>query len=138
MAKTNRRKTPSRVRYEQGHPIVSCRVSRDVYDKLQAVKKKGSFAEILKVGMGLIEARDKQREEFMKLRYVQGYEDGYAEADDLYDDGYTDAEDLYKAEYSCSVCGQIINIDTDAEKKAISKYMQEQGWGHSKCNENEH
>lgn len=137
MAKTNRRKPPSRVRYEQAHPTISCRVPRDVYNKLRTVKKLGSFADILKAGMGVIETREKEREEFMKLRYVQGYEDGYAEAEDLYDDGYTDAEDLYKAEYPCSVCGKIISITTDSAKKAASEYMQEHRWGHGECQVNE-
>ena len=59
MAKITGRKAPSRVRYEQGHPTVTCRVPREVYDKLHEVKEaKGkSFADILKIGLRILEER---------------------------------------------------------------------------------
>ena len=126
MAKIDRRKAPSRIRYEQAHPIVSCRVPLDVFNRLQAAKKGGkSFAYILKVGMGLIETEIKKRDEMVMLAHEMGREKGYAKA-----------EGLFKVEYPCSVCGKTISITTDAEKKVASKYMQEQGWRHGECNVN--
>jgi len=126
MAKIDRRKAPSRIRYEQAHPIVSCRVPLDVYNRLEAAKKGGkSFAYILKVGMGIIEAGFRQKEEFIKMSHEMGREKGYAEA-----------EGLFKVEYPCSVCGKTISITTDSAKKAASEYMQEHRWGHSECDVN--
>ena len=39
MAKGKGKKTPSRIKYEQSHLTVGFRVSRELYDRLQAVKK---------------------------------------------------------------------------------------------------
>lgn len=48
-------KFPSQVRYEQSHPVVSCRVSREVYSKLENIKKVTgkSFADIVKEAIGV-------------------------------------------------------------------------------------
>ena len=64
MVKPIKKKAPSRTRYEQSHPTVSCRVSREIYDRLQAVKEADSksFANILKVGLGLLEVQVKEKE----------------------------------------------------------------------------
>jgi len=34
-----KRKTPSRIKYERDHPTVSFRVSKEIHDRLQAVKE---------------------------------------------------------------------------------------------------
>ena len=59
MAKGNSKKTPSRVKYEQNHPTVSFRVSKELYDMLQAVKKAEgkSNTDVLKAGVGLLEVK---------------------------------------------------------------------------------
>ncbi len=57
MVKIIKRKAPSRAKYEQNHPTVSCRVSKDIYDKLTQAKQADgkSFADILKLGLGIIQ-----------------------------------------------------------------------------------
>ena len=89
-----KRKAPSRVRYEQGHPTVSCRLPREVYDKLRAVMdaEDKSFADILKIGLGILKVQLKEEVEVRKKGHVEGYRKGYAEA-----------ERLYKVTYPCSV-----------------------------------
>jgi len=54
------------------------------------------------------------------------YEAGYAR-------GWTEAKAKYCVTYYCSVCGGMIELDSDNEKAAVKGYMKENGWGHSKC-----
>ena len=126
MAKHIKKKSPSRVRYEQAHPTVSCRVPQKVYDRLQAVKEMEgkSFADILKVGLGLLEVRAKGEAEIRKQGYAEGYKKGYAEA-----------EGTYKVTYPCNVCRKVLTVTSTNEKEAIKQYMQENGWGHQECHE---
>jgi len=120
------RKPPSRVRYEQGHPTVSCRVPREIYGRLKAVMEaKGqSFSDVLKVGLGLLEVQAKQEAEVRKQGYAAGYRNGCAVG-----------ERLYKVTYPCSVCRKTLAVTNEEEKEAISEYMQEQGWGHGACHQ---
>jgi len=126
MAKATKRQPPSRVRYEQSHPTVSCRVPREVYDRLQAVKKAEgkSFADILKTGLGILELREKDKRKIRRQSHAEGYRKGYAEA-----------ERLYKVTYPCCICGEIIEITSSEAKQAASQFMQEHRWGHIACHE---
>jgi len=119
MTKRNK-KSPSRVRYEEFNPTVSCRVSREVYDQLKRVKdsENRSFADILKIGLGILEVKAAEEGE----SYAEGYSDGSR-----------DTESAYKVVYRCSVCGELIEVETREEKEAAGRYMTENGWGHTKC-----
>ena len=119
-----KRKAPSRVKYEQAHPTVSCRVPRVLYDRLRtATEAKGmSFADALKVGLGLLEVQVAAEAEVRKHGYDVGYRKGYAEA-----------EQLYKVIYPCSVCRKPITATSVDEKKDISRHMLERGWAHAAC-----
>jgi predicted CopG family antitoxin len=118
------RKAPSRVRYEKAHPTVSCRVSRDIYERLVEVRStnNSSFTDILKIGLGIVEPRKKELSEVRSKEYIRGHQEGYAKA-----------ETIYKVVYSCAVCGAELSVTTKDEKKAISTYMKEHGWCHSEC-----
>ena len=56
MTKGKKNMTPSRVKYEQKHPTVSFRVSKDLDDRLLAVKEAEgkSSTDVLRVGAGLL------------------------------------------------------------------------------------
>lgn len=120
------KKAPSRVRYEQAHPTVSCRVPKEVYDRLRSVKKTEdkSFADILKMGLGITEVKAGEEGKIRKKVYIDGYRKGYVEA-----------ERLYKITYPCSVCGKTIELTSTNAKQVASGYMQEHGWGHRACHE---
>lgn len=127
MAETaNKKKAPSRVRYEQRHPTVSSRIPREIYDRLQKAKhtEGKSFADVLKIGLGILEVQAKEQGEVRKQSHVEGYRKGYAEA-----------ERLYKVTFPCSVCRKAIELTSIEAKQAASKYMQEHGWGHQACHE---
>lgn len=127
MAETaSKRKAPSRVRYEQGHPTVSCRIPREVYDRLQKAKQTEgkSFADVLKIGLGVLEVQVREQGEARKQGYAEGYRKGHAEA-----------ERVYKVTYPCSVCRNMLMVTSTEEKQAIAQYMQQHGWGHKECHE---
>ena len=65
MAKGKKKRTPSRIRYEQSHPTVSWRVSEELYDKLQVVKEAEgkSVTDVFKVGIGLLEVKVSKEKE---------------------------------------------------------------------------
>ena len=123
MVKSAKRKLPpSRTRYEQSHPVVSFRVPRDIYDELQRIKEEGdrSFTDILKLGMGKAERDNKEVAKIRKQARHEGYQKGYGEA-----------ELKYKVTYPCSMCGQMMVVTHENEKKAIEGYMAQAGWQHS-------
>lgn len=126
MTKAAKKKAPSRVRYEEAHPTVSCRISKEVYDELQEVKESEgkSFADILKIGLGIIEARMKEEGEVRKKVYADGRKERYAEA-----------EGLYRVTYHCSICRKMIELTSKKAKQAASEYMQEHDWGHKACHQ---
>ena len=83
--KKKRKVPPARLRYEKNHPTVTCRVSLDIYKRIDESRKIDgkSFADIFKLGLGLAEKRDKK----VKAAKEQSWEEGY---DEGYDEGYRD------------------------------------------------
>lgn len=120
MTKMAKRKAPSRIRYEQSHPTVSCRLPRDVYAKLSGVSyaEGKSFADVLKIGLGILEVHVKKEEEIRKKGCDEGYRKGYAEA-----------ERLYKVTYACSVCGKPLTVTSGPEKEAIKNICKQMAGG---------
>ncbi len=123
MAK-KKKKTPSRVKYEQKCPTVSFRISKELYERLEAVKEAEgkSTTEVLKVGVGLLEVKVSKEKEARRQGYEQGFEKGYEEA-----------ENLYKVTYPCSICGKTLTVTGKKEKEAVRRYMREHRWGHVEC-----
>lgn len=124
MARVSKHKAPSRIKYEESHPTVSCRVSRDIYDRLVETKKveDKSFADILKIGLQIQEVQAKKVGKAKK----QGWDEGYKK-------GYADATLRYKVTYHCSKCRQIMEVQYPNEKKAIDELMERAGWAHPEC-----
>jgi hypothetical protein len=111
-------KPPARVRYEQSHPTVSCRLSKDEYDLLkQRLEDLGgvSFADFVRDSLGLLELKMPDVEEIRGKVYDQAKKD-------------------YQIWYYCSVCGKRIDMSpNDDDHKAMIGYMKEHGWGHKSC-----
>lgn len=124
MQKGKKRRTPSRIRYEQNHPTVSWRASKELYDRLQAVKEAEGLSntDILKVAVGLLEVKVSKEKEARSQGYEKGFEKGYEEA-----------ESLYKVTYPCKVCRKMLEVTSAREKEAIKTYMLEHRWGHADC-----
>lgn len=53
---SHKHKPPSRIRYEQTHPVVTIRVRPDEFKKLKELRHAGqSYADTLRVGLGVQE-----------------------------------------------------------------------------------
>lgn len=128
-SKDNKKKPPSRKRYEEAHPVFSVRVPKEIDDRIQAVKEKEGLSntDILKVALGLIEVKVRAEEEVRREAYDEGWEKGVNEA-----------WDLLEVTYPCSKCGEELTVDTEEEKKAIRKFMIDSGWGHTDCTDRRH
>ena len=115
-------KPPSRIRYEENHPNVTCRISRDEYDLLkQRLEDLGgvSFADFVKDSLGLLQLKMPDIEEIKDIASGEGYNQAIKD---------------YQIWYYCAVCRKRIDIDpNDNSHKAIIGYMKEYGWGHSSC-----
>lgn len=115
-------KPPARVRYEQSHPVVSCRLDRDTYDLLkQRLEDLGgvSFADFVKDSLGLLQLKVPAIKEIKETARSKGY---------------AQAEKDWKIWYYCSVCGRRIDMAPNSDSyKAMIGYMTEHGWGHASC-----
>lgn len=119
-----KKKSPSRVKYEQEHPTVSFRIPRDLHDRLQVVRQAEgkSITDVLKVGVGLLEVEVRREQKIREDAYVAGRLKGCL-----------DARKKYSVSYPCSVCGEPIVVESREEKEFIKRKMSESGWGHSDC-----
>ena len=115
-------KPPARIRYEQSHPTVSCRLDKDTYTLLQQrLEDLGgvSFADFVKDSLGLLQ---------LKMPNIEQIKDR------AFEEGYNQAEEDYQIWYYCAVCGKRIDISpNNDDHKAMIGYMRENGWGHASC-----
>lgn len=117
-------KPPARIRYEQSHPTVSCRLDKDTRDLLQQrLEDLGgvSFADFVKDSLGLLQLKMPDIEEIKETAWGEGY---------------NQATEEYQIWYYCAVCGKLIYIAPNSDShKAIIGYMEEHRWGHASCHE---
>ncbi len=117
MAK-GRRKPPARIRYEQSHPTMSCRLDKDTHDLLkQRLEDLGgvSFADFVKDALGLFELR-------------------MPDIEKIKDEAYDQAKKDNQIWYFCAVCRKRMDVEPNSDShKAIIDYMKEHGWGHGGC-----
>ena len=115
-------KPPARIRYEQSHPTVSCRLDQDTHTLLkQRLEDLGgiSFADFVKDSLGLLQ---------LKMPDIDEIEER------AWDECYNQAVEDCQIWYYCAVCGKRIDMkpNTDSHKAMVS-YMKEPGWGHASC-----
>ena len=124
MLKSKKKRTPSRVKYEQSHPTFSFRTYKELDERVQAVKKTEGISNtnIVEIAVGLLDVKVRKEAEVR----AQAYDEGY-------DEGYRDAEGLYKVTYPCKICKKTIEVMRVKEKEAIKRYMREHGWAHAEC-----
>jgi hypothetical protein len=115
-------KPPARIRYEQSHPTMSCRLSRDEYALLkQRLEDLGgiSFADFVKDSLGLLQLKMPATEEIR---------------DRARDKGYNQAMGKCQIWFYCAVCGKRIDMEPNSDShKAMIGFMKEHGWGHASC-----
>ena len=118
MVKATHKPPPARIRYEQSHPTVSCRLDKDTHALLkQRLEDLGgvSFADFVKDSLGLLQLKMPDVEE------IKG-------------EAYDQAKKNYQIWYYCAVCRKRIEMLPNSDShKAIIGYMKEHGWAHSSC-----
>jgi hypothetical protein len=116
-------KPPARIRYEESHPTVSCRLDRDTYTLLkQRLEDLGgvSFADFVKDSLGLLQLKVPDIEKVKETAWSEGYDQ---------------AEKDNQIWYYCAVCRERIDMEPNSDShKAMIGYMRERGWGHASCN----
>jgi len=122
--RNNKKKSPSREKFEKENPTVSARVPKETRDRLYAnLAKLGmSLADALKVLAGELEIKVRPIDEVRQQIYDEGMEYGMGAI-----------EDLYAVKYPCSKCGKEMVVTDENEKKAIREFMMANGWHHGDC-----
>ena len=126
MSRRIKSRPPARARYEKTHPVISLRVDKELCDRLKVVKKKEgkSAADIMRVGLGIVEVKIRSEQEIWQQAFDEGEESGIERA-----------VAVHAVPYNCVICGEEIIVTTDEEKRAIKRYMREYGWAHAECHE---
>jgi len=116
------RKPPARIRYEQSHPTLSCRLDKDTHDLLKQRLEdlEGvSFADFVKDSLGLLQLKMPDIEGTRETTWGEGYARGVEDCEIW---------------YFCDVCGKRIDMSPNSEShKAMIGYMKEHGWRHGNC-----
>ena len=105
---------PSRIRYEQTHPVIAIRVDKETAERLKDLARESgkSLATLIKENLDL-------------------QEDEYTEA---WSKGYDEGTKEHQIWYYCSVCQKRLDVEPNSDShKAMISYMREHGWGHSTC-----
>ena len=104
---------PAKIKYDKTHPIVSVRVDLELKKKLGEITKLSgkSVGDILR--------------EAVKVQAPS--------VKNAYDMGYETAKFSYRVLYKCSICGEVLEVNTPDTRKAAAKYMEENGWAHTSC-----
>ena len=115
-------KPPSRIRYEQSHPTISCRLDKQTYDLLQKRLDDAdlSFAQFVKSQLGILELEWPDLEEIDR----KAYQEGLAEA-----------TNKYRIQIKCQRCGEPITVMPHSQMHETIKDHLEGLWHHTNCHE---
>ena len=130
-------KPPSRIRYEQAHPTVTVRVSKELHDEMKEyTETEGkSYADILKVALG---AQKASSDKAHNRDYKEGYAKGVAERQQkAYDEGYkagTKKERIVSLGH-CTSCREplIWNLNNAKNIEQLSQIVDKARWQHTDC-----
>ena len=117
-----RHKPPSRIRYEQSHPVLSCRLDKQTHDLLQKrLDDAGlSFAQFVKSQLGVLE---------LKMPDIKKIEK------EAYQKGYAKAVNEYRIQIKCIQCGKPMTVLPNSNMhKGIIDHL-EGLWSHTNCQE---
>lgn len=122
-------KPPSRVKYERDHPVISCRVPKEVYSEFQNIREATgkSVADILKESVGIQEAKleeiyDRAHKDTWEIAFEEGREEG--------------REEGKKFELAvCSKCGKPLfwDLNEPKQRELLAKAINKFGFVHKGC-----
>jgi hypothetical protein len=122
--KNNKKKSPSRDRYDKENPTVSGRMPKEKRDKF--------YANLAKSGRTVSDALNSLANE-LELKVIPIDEVRQQIFDEGMEYGMEAIDDLYAVKYPCSKCGKEMVVTDENEKKAIRDFMIENGWHHGDC-----
>ena len=111
-------KPPSRIKYEQSHPVISTRISAQLHEQLKEylASREESLADFIRESLGV------QKPLIEEIEAT------------AWNKGYDQAEEDYRIIYPCSKCGKGIEmLPGSSSHKAIIEYLKEWGWVHKNC-----
>lgn len=118
---TKKKPPPSRLRYEESHPVISFRTAKGIYDQLEEVREKTgqSWADLIKVALNLqkpvLTRKPDDRE--LKVAFEEGWEEAWKE---------------YSMVFPCSKCGKDIIVDSE-NRQFFIQYLKDHGIKHKNC-----
>lgn len=135
-------KPPSRIKYEKNNPIISVRLTRGLKDKLDNIKEKKTYHQL--IVEGLEKCTQVPTEEILKEKHDEGYKKGLsADAKQAYYKGFADGTHDTENEFehfkaACHFCGEMVTFSPEHEdwiwvKDKVLKTFSD--WPHSvvKC-----
>jgi len=116
----SKHKPPSRIRYEESHPTLSCRLDKQTRNLLKQHLKNGelSLSQFIKAQLGVLE---------LKLPDVKKVEK------EAYKEGYAKATSEYRIEIKCHKCGKPITIRPRSNIHQAVREWFEGDWHHTNC-----
>jgi len=113
---------PAQRRYNESHPTVSFRLTRELYDQLKRhlINRGGlSFADFVKESLGV---QIQEKPAVKETRYT------------WYKHGFDDAVERYCITLRCPKCGEDVVVRPDSELHSrIKKAMRQYEWRHADC-----
>lgn len=114
------KKPPSRIKYEQTHPVITARVNQEIYARLQEARRDGqSYADILRIGL---EKQEAYNEPLMKK--IEELELEAMEREDL--------AERRTIRYSCYICNRTMIVESEQEKEVCRQALRGR-FRHSTC-----
>ena len=111
---------PSRKRYEASHPVISVRVTKQIYDQLQEARQNGqSYGDVLRVGLRI------QKTNLQPLQEkIESLELENLELDELVE--------RRTIRYPCYVCNTPLEVESEQAKEVCRQALRGR-FHHSTC-----
>ena len=115
-------KPPSRIRYEQTHPTLSCRLDKQTHDLLQKRLKdvRLSFAQFVKSQLGILELKMPDIEKINIEAFQEGYTEGINEC---------------QIQIKCPKCRKPMTVIPNSQMHQAIRDHLEGLWSHKNCHE---
>ena len=113
----SRHKPPSRLRYENSHPVVSFRVKQEFYEEFVRFlhRSNKSIGDFFLEALGIQQSDD-------DTAYQLAYREGYLEA-----------KKRYRVTYTCIFCRERLEVTSGEAKAAVAEQMKWTPFVHPGC-----
>ena len=118
-------KPPSRVRYEQSHPAISCRLNKETYDLLKQ--------QLEELGDVSVCSSRAARDSPPRIKMPKP-EDTERVREEATREGYSQAIREWQIWYYCNVCKKKVTVKPNSvDHKRIIGFAKQNYWAHESC-----